>query len=161
METHLVYFLSACVLMRTWWLAAMSCACQLLNYTLATEYNVGNVRVCACCNHFPITWNEFYYNTEPNNFEFSHKVHFSKGFFLGKISRFYRSALWKKSNLEVSCKWNSFGYWNSCKRLPNFVNVAALIPYTDKKISQSILRKWWFHPQILGWNTGTSHKPLE
>ena len=29
--------------------------CQLFNYTLATEDNVGNVRVCTCCNHFPIT----------------------------------------------------------------------------------------------------------
>ena len=34
----------------------------------------------------------------------------------------------KKSNLEVPCKRNRFGYWNSCKRLPNFVNVAALDP---------------------------------
>ena len=25
------------------------------------------------------------------------------------------------------CKRNRFGYWNSCKRLPNFVNVAALL----------------------------------
>ena len=32
----------------------------------------------------------------------------------------------KKINLEVTCKRNRFGYWNSCKRLPNFVNVAAL-----------------------------------
>ena len=33
----------------------------------------------------------------------------------------------KKSNLEVPCKRNLLSYWNSCKRLPNFVNVAALI----------------------------------
>ena len=33
----------------------MSCACQLITYTLAVEENVCNVRVCACCNHFPIT----------------------------------------------------------------------------------------------------------
>ena len=32
----------------------------------------------------------------------------------------------KKINLEVTCKLNRFGYWNSCKRLPNFLNVAAL-----------------------------------
>ena len=32
----------------------------------------------------------------------------------------------KKINLEVTCKLNCFGYWNSCKCLPNFVNVAAL-----------------------------------
>ena len=32
----------------------------------------------------------------------------------------------KKINLEVTCKRHRFGYWNSCKCLPNFVNVAAL-----------------------------------
>ena len=42
----------------------MSCVCPLINYTLATEENVRNVRVCACCNHFPITWNKFYRNTQ-------------------------------------------------------------------------------------------------
>ena len=31
------------------------CVCQLVNYTLATEENVGNLRVWACCNHFPTT----------------------------------------------------------------------------------------------------------
>ena len=29
----------------------MSCACQIINIRLATEENVGNVRVWACCNH--------------------------------------------------------------------------------------------------------------
>ena len=33
----------------------------------------------------------------------------------------------KKINLEVTCKRNRFGYLNSCKRLPSFVNVAALV----------------------------------
>ena len=33
----------------------------------------------------------------------------------------------EKNNLEVSCKWNCFCYWNLCERLPNFVNVAALL----------------------------------
>ena len=32
----------------------------------------------------------------------------------------------KNINLEITCKWNRFGYWNSCKGLPNFLNVAAL-----------------------------------
>ena len=32
----------------------------------------------------------------------------------------------KKSNLEVTCKRDRFDYWNSCKRLPNSVNMAAL-----------------------------------
>ena len=29
-------------------------------------------------------------------------------------------------DLEVTCKQQRFGYWNLCKCLPNFVNVAAL-----------------------------------
>ena len=33
----------------------------------------------------------------------------------------------KTISLEVTCKRNRFGYWNLCKRLPNFVNVAALV----------------------------------
>ena len=33
----------------------------------------------------------------------------------------------KKINLEVTYKWDPFGYWNSSKRLSNFVNVAALV----------------------------------
>ena len=33
----------------------------------------------------------------------------------------------KKINLEFSWKWNCFGYWNSCKHLANFVNMAVLL----------------------------------
>ena len=33
----------------------------------------------------------------------------------------------RNHDLEDTCKPHRFGYWNSCKRLPNFVNVAALI----------------------------------
>ena len=128
METHVwlkaffVYFLWMCVSMHTWWLVVMSCACQLINYTLATEENVGNIQVCACCNHFPITWNEFYDNTQPNNFEYLHKVQV----FQGKKSAILLICIMKKPNLEVPCKRNCFGYWNSHKPLPNFVNLAAL-----------------------------------
>ena len=89
-------------LMRSWQLAVMSCACQLINYTLTTEENVGNVRLCACCNPFPFTLNEFYHNTQPNNFEFSHKA-------------ILRICIMKNINLQVSCKWNHFAYWNLCK----------------------------------------------
>ena len=32
----------------------------------------------------------------------------------------------RNHDLEVTCKRHRFGYWNSCKRLPYFVNVAAL-----------------------------------
>ena len=48
-------------------------------------------------------------------------------FFKEKISDL-PICIMKKSNLEVPCKRNRFGYWNSCKRLPNFVNLAALRP---------------------------------
>ena len=51
--------------MRTWWFAVTSCVGPLNNYTLATEENLRNVGVCASCNHFPISWNEFYHNTQP------------------------------------------------------------------------------------------------
>ena len=47
--------------------------------------------------------------------------------FLGKISAILPICIMKKINLEVTFKRYRFGYWNSCKRLPNFVNVAALI----------------------------------
>ena len=33
----------------------------------------------------------------------------------------------EKINLEVTCKRKRFGFWNSCKRLPNFINLAALV----------------------------------
>ena len=43
-------------------------------------------------------------------------------------------------NLEVTCKRNRFGYWNSCKRLLNFVNVAALHgTYTGTKYRKHML----------------------
>ena len=51
--------------------------------------------------------------------------------FLGKISAILLICIMKKINLEVTCKWNRLGYWNSCKRLPNFVNLAALAATCD------------------------------
>ena len=133
-----VYFLLVCVLMHTWRFAAMSCVCPLINYTLATEENVRNVLVCACCNHLPITWNEFYHNTQPETIsKYSHKVHF-QGFFRENIGKFIDLHNEKKINLEVVCKRNHFGYWNSCKSLPNFVNVAALSFYS----CHSYLQEW-------------------
>ena len=47
-------------------------------------------------------------------------------FFQGKSVILKICIMKKKSNLEVPCKRNCFGYWNLCKRLPNFVNVAAI-----------------------------------
>ena len=54
-------------------------------------------------------------------------IHTRYKFFKEKNQRFLPICIMKKSNLEVPCKLNRFGYWNSCKRLPNFVNVAALL----------------------------------
>ena len=62
--------------------------------------------------------NNFYHNTQPNNFEFSYEVNFSKSFFRKNIGNFTDLPNKKKSNLEVPCKQNRFGKWNSCKRLP-------------------------------------------
>ena len=40
MKVFFVYFLLACVLMRTRRFTVMSCMCPLINYMLATEENV-------------------------------------------------------------------------------------------------------------------------
>ena len=65
--------------------------------------------------------------TNPNQKQFRILAQgtFFKGF-LGKISAILLICIIIKINLEVTCKRNRSGYWNSCKRLPNFVNMAAL-----------------------------------
>ena len=55
---------------------------------------------------------------------------FSKSFFFRKNIGNLPICIMKKIKLEVLCKRKSFGYANSCKRLPNFVNMAALVPST-------------------------------
>ena len=45
----------------------------------------------------------------------------------------------EKIRLEDLCKRNRFSYWNSCKCLPNFVNVAALILSTESEFQGSHL----------------------
>ena len=45
---------------------------------------------------------------------------------------FYRSATMKKFSTVTACKRNGFDFWNSCKRLQNFVNVEALVLYRVK-----------------------------
>ena len=95
-----VYFLSACVLMRTWRFAVMSCVCPLINYKLATEENVRNVRVCACCNHFPITWNKFYRNTQLETISNIRTRYIFQRFFRGNIGDFTdlhneKNSIWK------------------------------------------------------------------
>ena len=68
--------------------------------------------------------------TTPNQKQF--RI-FAQGTFfkciLGKISSVLPICIMKKYNLEVMCKLNR--YWNSCKRLPNFVNVTALVLTSD------------------------------
>ena len=51
---------------------------------------------------------------------------FSELFFRKNIGDFYRSATMKKISTVIACKRNRFYFWNSCKRLQNFVNVEAL-----------------------------------
>ena len=48
--------------------------------SLITGLQLKKMSVMYEINHFPITRKEFYHNTQPNNFEYSLKVHFSKGF---------------------------------------------------------------------------------
>ena len=50
---------------------------------------------------------------------------FFKGYSTENIGGF-TELHYEKINLEVSCKRHRFCYWNLCKPLPNFVNVAAL-----------------------------------
>ena len=50
-----------------------------------------------------------------------------KGFFKGKYRQFLLIYIMKKINLEVLCNGIVLVYWNSCKHLPNLVNVAALL----------------------------------
>ena len=63
-----------------------------------------------------------------NNFECLHNVYFSKSSFLGKYWQFYRSAIMEKISMLIACTRNRFDFWNSYKRLQNFVNVEALTP---------------------------------
>ena len=49
-----------------------------------------------------------------------------KGYFTENIGDF-TELHYEKNQSGFLCKRHPFGYWNSCKRLPNFVNVAALV----------------------------------
>ena len=66
-----------------------------------SEKNVHNVQICTYCNHFAITLNEFYHNTQSNNLESLLKVHFSKNFFRKNIGFFTDLHNEKKSFLKV------------------------------------------------------------
>ena len=80
--------------------AYLGCWCPLINYTLATEENIRNIRVCACCNHFPITWNEFYHNTQPETISNICTRYIFQMFFRENISDFTdlhneKNSIWK------------------------------------------------------------------
>ena len=53
---------------------------------------------------FQFTWNEFYYNTQPNNFEYSHKAQV----FQGKISAILPICIIKKMKSGSSVLTESF-----------------------------------------------------
>ena len=100
--------------------------CPLINYTLATEENVCDVRVCEWSNHSPFTWNEFYHNTQPETISNIRTRYIFQSFFRENKGDFTKLHNGKKISLEVTCKRNRLGYWNLSKCLTNFVNVAAL-----------------------------------
>ena len=82
--------------------------------------------------------------TTPNQKQFLRYIF--QSFFRENIGDFTELHTGKKISLEVPCKWNRFGYWNSCKRLPNFVNVAAL---PSNNVSMQVWSKsfHWFKVQ--------------
>ena len=96
--------------------------CLLRVNSLITHLQLQKMLIKYQSAHVAITFH-FYHNTQPNIFEYLHKVQV----FQGKKSGILPICIMKQINLEVPCKQNRFGYWNSCKRLPNFVNVAALV----------------------------------
>ena len=49
-----------------------------------------------------------------------------RALFRKNIADFYRSATMIKFSTLIVCKRNRFDFWNSCKRLQNFVKVEAL-----------------------------------
>ena len=103
----------------------MSWACQLNNYTLATEENVRNVQSA----HVAITFQLLKMSSITTANQTISNIctrYFFQRCFRENIRNLNDLYTEKKNNLEVSCKGNRFGYSNSCKRLPNFVNVATL-----------------------------------
>ena len=97
--------------------------CKLINYTLATEENVGNITAA----HVAITFQllEMSSITTPN--QTISNIRTGYKFSRENISDF--TDLHNEKNQIWKFRVNGivFGYWNSCKRLPNFVNVAALV----------------------------------
>ena len=93
---------------------------QLKKMSLTNEFAHDAITFVITC-----TWHEFYHNTQPETIlNICTRYIFRR--VLGKTSAILRSCKMKKINLEVTYKRYRFCYWNSCKCLPNFVNVAAL-----------------------------------
>ena len=118
----------------------MSCACQLINCTLTNEENVCNVIKSA---HVAITFQllEMSSITTPDQTISNISTRYNFQFFFREnIDDFSDLDNEKKINLEVLCKQNLFGYWNFCKNLPNFVNVAALFRGKKKIVVAKFLK---------------------
>ena len=113
----------------------MSCVCPLIIYTLAMSIMYEST-------HDAVTFQllEMSSITTPNQKQFRIFTQgtFFKGFFRENIGDFTELHN-EKINLEVTCKQNHFGYWNSCKRLPNFLSVAALVGNQKKRLNETVL----------------------
>ena len=144
-----VFLLSSC--RRVYWYACEdSQLCLVCVHSSITRLqlkkmsleNVCNVLVCTWCNHFR-NYLKWVLSQTPNQKQF--RI-FTQGTlfkgFLGKISAILRSCIVKKINLEVTCKRDCFGYWNSCKRLPNFINMAALHPWSLDSSAHNHFSLW-------------------
>ena len=103
--------------------------CLVCVHSLITRWQLKKMSVMYESAHDAITFQllEMSSITTPNQKQFRifTPVTFFKGFFRENIGDFTELHN-EKINLEVTCKRNRFGYRNSCKHLPNFVNVAAL-----------------------------------
>ena len=101
------------------------CSYVLCVHSLITCMQLKKMSVMYESVHDAITF-QFYHKAQPETISNIAQGTFFKGF-TGKILAILRSCIMEKISLEVTCKRNRFGYWQSCKRLPNFVNVAALV----------------------------------
>ena len=101
------------------------------HYTLATVYqrrhchlgNVHNGWSCTWCSRIAIALSEFYHNIQKTILIVRTRYIFQRVLFRKNIGD-TNLQYWKKNQYG---KWNRFDFWNSCKRLQNFVNVKALL----------------------------------
>ena len=106
------------------------CSYVLCVHSLITGLQLKKMSVMYESANDPITLHllEMSSITTPNQKQFRifAQSTFFKEFFRENIGDLMELHNGKKISLEVTCKRNCLGYWNWCKRLPNFVNVAAL-----------------------------------